>query len=245
VYVDIGVSTSISNLHNWEVCLIAIQTSQGQYPLVNVLDSRDVQLVQDNPVIAQYLVFNNPDGSQQVTLYWYEKASFNAGFTVEQKYVRISLIILRQNSTDYSKQEQELLAVGKQIAAKWAPMETQALVSLGIPAQEALLIASVVFLVVTATGQFLAQQRKAANNLRIFNSFASQKEKIMLRTVREQLKERKYLRTSDIIEGVQKSRSKPVNPRSVLQVLAALEKNGFIKRTIVSIDNSPLQVWKL
>lgn len=44
VYVLVNVANSISNLHSWEVCLITWQTAQGQYPLVSVLDSRDIRL---------------------------------------------------------------------------------------------------------------------------------------------------------------------------------------------------------
>src|SRR3990170_2149308 len=158
IYVAIGVSNSLSNLHNWEACFVTWQTAQGQYPLVNVLDQRDTQLLPDTPLIARYFAFESPDDYTQTTLYWYEKATFKTGLTIEQKYVRISLIILTTTAESYEQHEQELLTAGQTIASAWEPMKTQALISLGIPAQQALLAASIVFLAATETTQYFNQK---------------------------------------------------------------------------------------
>jgi exosortase/archaeosortase family protein len=244
LYADVGVASSISNLHSWEVCFITMQTAQGQYPLVSMHDSRNIQLLQDPPLIAQYLVFDSPDNYTQVTLYWYEKATFKTGLTVEQKYVRISLIILTQNSAGYPQLEEELLAAGQLIAAEWEPLKTQALISLGVPAQQALLAVSIAFLVTTKTAQYFTEQRKTSNNLKIFNNFASPKEKIVLQTVLDLAKEKKFMKTSDILENVQKRVGRPVSSKKVLSILNTLEENGFIRRTVVSVGNAPVLVWK-
>lgn len=245
IYADVGVASSISNLHNWEVCLITLQTAQGQYPLVNVRDQRDIQLLQDPPLVAQYLVFDSPDNYTQVTLYWYEKASFKTGLTVEQKYVRISLIILTQNAANYPQLEEELLAAGQLIAAEWEPLKTQALVSLGVPAQQALLAACIIFLATTKTAQYFTEQRKTANNLKIFNNFASPQEKTVLQTVLELAKEKKSIETADIIENLQKQTNEPSKYEQVLATLNTLEEHGLIKRSIVSVGNAPRLVWKV
>ena len=244
VYADIGVANSISNLHNWEVCLVTWQTAQGQNPLVTVIDSRETQLLEDPPLIAQYFVFDSPENYTQVTLYWYAKATFKTGLTVEQKYVRISLIILAQDSSNYLELEQELFGVGQVIASHIEPMKTNALISLGVPAQQALLIACIAFFAITKTVQYLNEQRRTANNLKIFNNFASTKEKIVLNTISELGKERAHMKTEDIIENVQKQVGKPVNPRTVLKILRTFEEQGFIRRTIVSINNAPVLQWK-
>jgi exosortase len=60
IYVLINVANSISNLHSWEVCLISMQTAQGRYPLVKVLESKDIQLLEGSQLIAKYLVFQDP-----------------------------------------------------------------------------------------------------------------------------------------------------------------------------------------
>jgi exosortase/archaeosortase family protein len=245
LYVDIGIASSISNLHNWEVCLISMQTVQGQYPLVDVLDSKDTRLLQDPPVIAQYLVFDSPENYTQVTLYWYEKATFKTGLTVEQKYVRISLIILTQDSATYVQFEEELFKAGQIIASHLEPLKTEALISLGIPAQQSLLVVCIVFLIITKTAQYLDEQRRTANNLKVFNNFASKKEKIVLNSISELNKESTHMKTKDIIESVQKRVVKPVNPQTALKILKTLEEQGFIRRAVASINNAPVLEWKM
>jgi exosortase len=246
VYAVVGVSSSISNLHNWEVCFITYQAAQGQYPLVNVHDSRDIQLLQDPPLIAKYLVFDSPNNYTQVTLYWYEKATFKTGLTVAQKYVRISLIILTQSSADYPQLEEELLATGQLIAETWEPLETQALISLGVPAQQALLAASIAFLAVTITTQYFAERRKTSNNLKLFNNFASPKEKLVLQTVLDLAKEKRHITTSDIVEKIcQKRGQRSMSFEKVLSTLNVLDEYGLIRRTVVSFENTPVLVWKV
>ena len=245
IYVDVGVSGSISNLHNWEVCLISMQTSQGLSPLVNELDSHATQLLNDTPVIAQYLVFDSPEGYRQVTLYWYERVTFNTGLTVEQKYVRISLIIMAKTSSNYLPLEQELLVVGQQIAAKWESMTTQSLISLGVPALQALLVALIALIALTATAQQMAQQRKIGNNLKLFNSFASYKEKLVLQTVLEATNQNKHFATNDIFKNLQAHMGKPINQKRVLSILKTLEKYGLVYRMVTSVNNTPVLVWSV
>ncbi|MEM3765945.1 MAG: hypothetical protein QXU46_02825, partial [Candidatus Bathyarchaeia archaeon] len=54
---------------NWEVCLISWQTAQGRYPLVEVLASNDIQLLEGGQLIAKYLVFRNTDSPASVSGY--------------------------------------------------------------------------------------------------------------------------------------------------------------------------------
>jgi hypothetical protein len=187
----------------------------------------------------------NPDNITQVTLYWYEKATFKTGFSVEQKYVRISLVILMHGTENCSLLEEELLAVGKVISASWEPMKTQALVSLGIPAQQSLLVASIVFLVATGTAQYSAEKRRAANNLKIFYNFGSLEEKNVLQTIDELSREKKFLTTGDILEGVKKRIRKQMGTKRVLSILNTLEEHGLIRKTIATDGNAPRLVWRV
>jgi exosortase len=244
VYVLVGVASSISNLHSWEVCLITWQTGQGQYPLVSVLDSRDIQLIQDIPIIARYLVFKNPQDYTQVTLYWYEKVTFKTGITVQQKYVRISLIILTQNSTNYQQFENELLNYGQTIASYWEPLKIQSLISLGVPAQQLLLALSIAFVIITKTAQYSAEWRKRTNNLKIFNNFASPEDKLLFQTIQDLAKEKKAIETKDINMAVKGKMEKSMKLDELLSKLNHLEEYGFIKKDVVSVKNSPMLAWK-
>ena len=134
----------------------------------------------------------------------------------------------------------EFETLNTQIKEKYSAYE----LSLGVPAQQALLAASVVFLAITSTTQYLAEKRKASNNRKIFSKFSSKKERIVFESLTELAKEKKYLKTSDIIESVQKRVGKPVSSKKVYSILNALQEYGFVKRIVISVGNSPVLVWK-
>jgi len=164
---------------------------------------------------------------------------------VGQKYVRISLIILTHDTENYPEYEQQLTSAGKQIADAWEPMKNQALISLGIPAQQSLLAVSIVFLVITGVSQYVAQKRIVCNNLKIFTNFASYKEKTVLDAVGELAKKKKFMRTCDIVEDVRKRTGKQVSVRRVWGILNVLQEHGLVRKVVVSVDNSPRLVWAL
>ena len=250
IYVDLGVASTISNLHSWEVCLVAIPTAQGQYPLITVLDSRDIELLPDVPLIARYFVFKDEEGTYltknnaQVTLYWYEKATFNMGFTVEQKYVRISLIIYTQNATNYPQLEEKLFTFGQKIASYWEPLKSQSLVSLGVPAQQLLLALSIGFIAFTKPTQHLNELRKKTSNQKIFKKLAPPDEKLALRAISDLAKEKKKMETRNIKAAIKK-RGKSMRLDETLDTLNRLEEYGFIRKDVVSDRNRPKLVWKI
>jgi len=202
------------------------------------------------PIIARYFVFRDEEGVYvprnytQVTLYWYTRATFNMGITVEQKYVRISLMIYTRNSTSYQEFEDELLAFGQAIASYWEPLKSQSLVSLGVPAQQLLLILSIVFVTLTKTAQYSNEWKKKTNNLKIFNNFASAKEKLVLQTVLDLAKEKRKIETREVNAAIEKRIRKSVKLDNLLGILNRLEEYGFIRKDVVSLENRPGLVWK-
>lgn len=246
VYVLVNIANSISNLHSWEVCLITWRTAQGQYPVVSVLDSTDIQLLDEVPIIARYLVFQDTDKNHtQVTLYWYERATFRTGLTVQQKYVRISLAIIpEKNETNYQQHEDTLLDYGRAIASYWEPIKSQSLISLGVPAQQTILIASIVFIAVTKTTQYTSEWRKRMNNLKIFNNFASKTDKHILKAMTELSAEKKAITTGDINLVIKRKIGKFMKLESLVERLDRLQEYGFIKRDVTSNDNKPVLIWK-
>jgi len=244
VYVSINVANSLSNLHNWEVCLITWQTAQGRYPLVSVLESKEMQLLENVPIIARYLAFKHPENYTQITLYWFETAIFDTGITVEQKYVRISLIIFAREQTNYEHFENELLSIGKKIASYWQPIKLQTLISLGILAIQLLLIICIAFLIITIITQQLYESRKKARNLKLFRSFASKEDKLLLTILIDLTKRKRNIKTKDILNAFKKRIRKPLKLNDLIEKLAHLEEYGFIKRDVILIKNNPQLVWK-
>jgi len=245
-YVLINVANSISNLHSWEVCLISMQTAQGRYPLVKVLESKDIQLLEGNQLIAKYLVFQDPKQNYtQLTLYWYERATFKIGATVQQKYVRINLIILlTANPSGYQRHEDQLLDFGKTIAHYWEPIKTQSLFSLGVPAQQTILIMSIVFIIIVKVTQSTKEWRKRTNNLKIFNNFASTTDKLLFKTIIELSRTKKAMTTAEINGAIKNKAGKNMALEKLLERLNRLQEYGFIKMDVISNKNEPMLVWR-
>lgn len=244
VYVLIGVAGSITNLHSWEVCLVTWQTARGYPPLVTVLDSRDIQLVQNPPITARYFTFQHPNNYTQVTLYWYQKALFKTGITIEPKYTRISLIILTRNPNDSPQLEQKLLNIGQLIAAYWEPLKTQSLVSLGVPTMQILLVSTILFTILLQTTQYTKEWRRKTTNLKIFEKLASPKEKLLYQTIKEQSQKTKETTTQNIASAFEKTTGKAAKLNELIDMLNNLEKHGIIKADIINILDQPKLVWK-
>jgi len=244
-YVLVNVANSISNLHSWEVCLISMQTAQGRYPLVKVLESKDIQLLEGNQLIAEYLVFQDPEQNYtQLTLYWYERATFKIGATVQQKYVRISLIILTANPSGYLRYEGQLLDFGEVIAHYWEPIKTQSLFSLGVPAQQTILIMSIAFIIIAKATQSAREWRKRTNNLKIFNNFASPTDKIVLGVITDLGRTKKAVTTAEINCAIKNKVGKNMGLEKLLEKLNRLQEYGFIKMDLISNNNEPMLVWR-
>jgi exosortase len=250
IFVLIGVGSSISNLHNWEVCLVSWRTAQGMTPVVNVFDSRDIQIMENPPIMARYLVFQYPPDHDtlanytQVTLYWYQKALFKTGLTIESKYTRISLLILTGNQNDYPKQEQTLLSMSQQIAAHWEPLKAQSLVSLGIPTMQILLVSTTVFAIAMQTTQYASEQRKKTTNLQIFERYGSQEEKRLYQTIKDLRQKTKETTTRNIESAFKEEPANSPNRYDLLGSLENLQKNGIIQLDVINVLDQPRLVWK-
>jgi hypothetical protein len=245
LFVDIGVSNSISNLHNWEVCFISWQIAQGRYPTVTVLESNDIELLQETQIAARYLVFRDKAKNYtQSTLYWYEKATFSMGAIVQQKYVRISLLMFTRDLQSYRQLEDKLLLVAQNIASHLEPLKEQSLISLGVPTLQLSLVGAVAFAAIMEIGDYSNQTRRKHANRRIFNTIATAEEKKNLKTILEQMKEREFMRTKEIRETLENQNGKPADTESIVNMLNSMEKYGFLRRDIISLGNKPTLVWK-
>ncbi len=252
IFVLVGVGSSITNLHNWESCLISWRTSNGLAPLVNELDSRTVQIMGNPPIIAQYLVFTYPSnyalGSSianytQVTLYWYQTALFKTGLTIQPKYVRISLLILTKNSDDSPKLEQTLLSMSQVITAYWEPLKKQTLISIGVPTIQVLLTLTIVTALVIQTTQYASERRRKLANLQLFERYASPSEKRLYQLIRDLRQKTKETTTSNIEVEFEKN-AKTTKPEEFHEIMESLIQQGIIQADVINTRNQPRLVWK-
>ena len=244
IYVLVGVASSITNLHSWEVCLVTWQQAHGNWPLVNVLESKDIQIMQNPPVTARYFVFEHPSNYTQVTLYWYQKALFNTGLTIEPRYTRISLIILTKTPNNSPQLEQKLLNISQSITTYWEPLKAQSLISLGIPTMQVLLASTILFAIIIQTTQYTREWKRKKTNLKIFQKLASPKEKQLYQTLKELSQKTKETTTQNIASAFKKTTGKAMKLNELIKMLNNIEKHGIINVDLISTLDEPRLVWK-
>jgi exosortase len=244
IYVDLGIADTVSRLHNWEVCLISWQISRGNPPLVSVIDSRDIQLIKNPTLVSRFLVFQSPENYTQIVLYWIERAPFKNGLSVELKYVRISLIIFTQNDTNHRVFEEKLLNISREIVHYWQPLKTQALISIGIPAQQLLLISLAGFIGFMFITDRTTSLKKRLRNKKIFDRSASKYEKTILKTVIELTRTKKNAELQDITYKIYRENRLRLSRKKLAETLKRLEQYGFIAQDLTFDDDGPKIVWK-
>lgn len=242
IFVNVGVANSISNLHSWEVCFVSWRIAQGQPVLVRILDSRDTQICQNPPIVARYFVFESPENYTQVTLYWYEKIPFNTGVTVEQRYARISLIIYAASPNNYQKLEETLLPFAQSIAAHWEPLKGQSLISLGVPMLQSMFVLAIFLMIFMGTTKYIIEKRRKNNNQKIFNNYASEREKIVLQAIRNATEEN-TLQT--LVSALKKNAGKAMRPSELAKILKRLEDYGMVKKDVKDAEDTSILIWKI
>ena len=85
---------------------------------------------------------------------------------------------------------------------------------------------------------------KRNNNQKIFDNFASQREKLTLQTIKELAEENKKIETRDIRRALEKKTDEPVKLEELTNTLNKLEEYGLIRRDIASVENQPKMIWK-
>lgn len=168
---------------------------------------------------------------------------FNTGLTVEQKFVRITLIILATNATTYFIHEEKLLTFAQSISAYWEPLKEQSLFSLSVPLQQSLLGVTTLFIIITGTTQYTRKLRKKNENLKIFEKFVPSSEKLLFQTIKK-VNEENRATTEEIAHALEQATGKPPDLDELVRMLSHLQENGLLEIDIVNIKDEPQLVWK-
>lgn len=120
VWITVEVAQTRSSIHRWEVCLITWPQTHGSQPSVTQLDLRDVQILENPPILARYFAFQYTKYPEtQVVLYWFETSIFMTNNTAEQKHVKISLIAYPDTPQEIAEAENQLLPFARAIVNYW------------------------------------------------------------------------------------------------------------------------------
>jgi hypothetical protein len=243
IWVTVEIGSATAMLHGWEACLISWPIQLGRPVEVTQLDLKDVQILQNPPIIARYFAFQWTKTNQtQVALYWYESSIFMTNSTAQQKRVKTSLITYPNTTQNLTKME-ELLPFAATIAQYWAPIKTWSSVALLLSKQSIYLAATTIALLFFVAILYAVESRKQRKaNIQAYQKLSTPT-KQFIDIVGET--EKKTTPTFHAIATAYKSKTnEPIEQEKILQKLSEAEKAGMIKSEIANVQDIPTHVWK-
>jgi len=242
VWASIEISSTRSSLHRWEVCLVTWPETHEYQPNVAQLGLRDVEILQNPPIIARYFAFKYMEFNQtQLVLYWFETSILTINNVSETKQVKISLITYPTSPDDVSASEEYLLPFATAIANYWEPMKTWSQISLMISKNGLVLAAgTTAVLTVTIGFNFFEKRRTRKANKNTYGKLS-----IMDQQVIRAVGETPGTPTPDNIAMTYQNLSdKEVTTNDLIQKLTEAEKTRLVERSIFNDQDQPILVYK-
>ncbi len=244
IWVTIEIAKSKFNVHRWEVCLIDWPISQGSKPKVTQLDLRDVELLDNPPIIARYFAFQDIKSNvAQVVLYWFESALFQTNSTSQQEYVKITVIVFPESPENIQEIEDQMLPFAKAIVNHWQPIKTWSQIALALSQNGPTLIAITTLTLTTIiTAWVIQQQMQKRTNKKAFQKLP-EKDKKILQTIKEAIQNHKGT-TQEIKSAYEKLAGEKIDFDELHERLTNIEEVNLIKQTITNESDQPILKWK-
>ncbi len=246
IWVTIEIASTSASLHRWELCFITWPQSQGYQPKVTQLDLRDIQILENPPILARYFVFRYTEANQtQVVLYWREKSSFQINATVQEKHVKISVIAsARERALESSVETESLLAtIASAIAQHWQPLKTWMQISILLSLNsDKLILVTTGLLTILAAALVIERRREKNANLNAYQKLSESVRQIII--VIHQTQEKTASTLDKIAVAYRNTVGRRISEENLLNVLGEIEKTGVVKEQVISKEDEPIQVWK-
>jgi len=245
VWTTIEIGSTLSVIHRPEISWIIWPQKKGRPAQAVQLDLRDVQLLQNPPIMGRFFAFEHTQYNlTQVMLYWYEQAIFETDSGLEQKYVKISTIAYANSPANFTEIEDMLLPFGETIASYWQPIRTWSKITTAIAQNGTTLIAATTTaLIIALLLQRIQKYKQKKSNFMAFNRLALQEERTILQAAYHT--SQKSIPTGNAIAlSYQKLAEKPIKFNKLIQKLYQAEEAGLIKRKIASQEDNPTLTWK-
>lgn len=244
VFVAVEIASTTLPLHHWEGCLITWPIGLGRQPPAEQIDLRDIQILENPPMMARYFAFNLTDNNAiQLVLYWFETSTFKVNDTAEQKQVKISLITYPNNATDVPQEEKTLLPFATAIANYWQPIKIWTQVAL-IFSQNGMILAAATVTLLACTTLFYTSEktgdRKAKTNT--YNKFPEEDKQII--DAVSQPKKTSLSTLQNIALAYQNTTHTQIEQQALLEKLIQAEETSIVTRQVISQQDEPVQVWK-
>lgn len=243
IWVALEIASTRSSLHNWEACLIEAPLKLGEQAVTH-LDLRNIELLENPPLIARYFAFQYEDNNlTQVVLYWYETSTFTTNTTTQHKHVKISLIVYSDETESIQQTEDKLLIFGTAIANYWQPIKTWTEIALLISKNgNYLLLTPTILLIITILFQAFSHIKTKQENLKAYQKLP-EKDKKILQAIQKTNKNHKGT-TQEIASAYKKLNEEQIKLDTLHETLSNLEEAGLTKQTITNENDEPILKWK-
>jgi len=244
IWVAIEIASARSSLHRWETCLITFPTRHGEESEVTQLDLRDVQLIDNPPIIARYFAFQyGKNNLTQVILYWFEEVTFSTNSTFQQKHVKIGLMAYPIEVQELEEVEDELLIFGRAVANYWQPLKTWSPIALLI-SQNGNNLTTIPAAAIGAVlmVNFVNKKRERNSNKKVLKKLSTQDQQIIEAT--HQTQNRPVSNVCNIASTFHALNGKKIETQGLIYRLNSLKQIGIVREEIVNKQDEPTLVWK-
>lgn len=234
VYVEIA--DAKKKLHGWDKCFAASWR-------VTIYDSKEVQLLDNPPLIAQCFAFQEKGSlAINVVIYWYEKSLFMVNSTVEEKFVKISLMSVIDDLSDRpAMEEEQLLPIANEIVRYWQPVKQWSQIVLTFAIYRNELFAVMLISIVALISYNVARSYLNKKSLYyMYSKIASETDKQILKAASQT----KIPTAEQIASTYHEISGKNMKLGELIEKLGQAEKTGLIKREVLNFEDNPLLVWR-
>jgi len=244
ISVTIEVASTRSSIHRWEACLISWPLTQGYQPAVAQLELRDVQILQNPPMIARYFAFQHIKSNLTVSiLYWFETSTFNMNGTAQQKHVKVSLIAYPDSFEDMPKVENLLTTLATAIVSYWQPIKTWTQITMFI-SKNGNRLATIPIATLISVLIFSAEKKRKEKkgNTNSYQKLSKQDKQIIEAVYETQKKTPRNL--SNIATTYTKIAQRSFTTEELFERLNQATQAGLIKKEIINLNDEPVLAWK-
>lgn len=244
IWVAVEIAQTTVSLHRWETCLVNYPLSKGLKPSVSELDLRDIHIQENPPITARYFAFQYHNTNRtQVVLYWYETASFNIDNQMQQKHVKISLIVYPASPGGVVQAEELLLPIAEQVNNYWQPLKTWTAIALAISQNGLGLSAvTVALLVALIVYRLILNRQEKTSLLILYKKLPTQTQQLI--TAVQGAQKQGNPTTEGIAQEIEKQTNTPAHSAWLKEKLNEAENTGLIKKVLVNCEDKPAYAWR-
>lgn len=243
VAVSVEFAEARSSLHYWEDCLITWPQTHGSQAAVTQLDLRDIQILENPPMIGRYFAFQYPNSTQtEIVLYWFDQSIFVIGNETKNEYAKISVISFLSAPNGLAEAESALLVLASEVAGYWQPTKTWTAVSVMI-SQNGLVLALLPAALLASTVVFgtVNKRRHQKAKARIYRKL-SEEDKLVIDSVHQATKTSRAT-LENVAATYRNTANREIDDKVLLAKLIQAEEAGLVSRKFISQSDEPFHTW--